>query len=148
MNNWYKVRKAVWLFLLLLGVNGSAIAESALEGTWQQTSFLKGDTQVRYKTQGYMMFGKEHWLHVMFINRDKRPQDFSEAHHGTYQITGPDTLDMTVEIELHMDPKTEFQETPVLYGDPVSLQARYHAEGGKLIIDFPSNSQFVLQRVE
>ena len=43
-----------------------------LEGTWQQISYVQADTQVRYQVDGYMMCGKEHWLHVSFFNRDER----------------------------------------------------------------------------
>ncbi|MDX1403396.1 MAG: hypothetical protein R3192_02600 [Woeseiaceae bacterium] len=111
--------------------------------------YLKADTQKRYQTDGYMMFGKEHWLHVMFFNRDERQLDFSEAHHGTYTITGPDTLDLYIDMELHMDPKVEYQDTAVWYGDPaVAEGARYRIEGDKAVIDLPSSAQLVLERIE
>lgn len=120
-----------------------------LEGTWRQTSYVKADTQVRYQVDGYMMFGKEHWLHMSFFNRDERDLDFSEAHHGTYRVTGPDTLDLFVDMELHMDPKTEFQETPVFYGPPDDIVgAKYKMEGDVVTMDFPSGAQVVIQRIE
>ena len=129
-----------------LGQSGKT---SQLEGTWKLESYVKSDTQVRYRTDGYMMFGKKHWTHVAFFNRDPRENDFSEAHHGTYQVTGPGTLDLEVDMELHMDPKLEFQKTAVWYGPPASLKgARYREEGGKVIIDLPSTAQLVLIKVE
>ena len=135
--------------LLLLGAASGQAEQPVLEGTWHMTSYFKAGNQTRYQTDGYMMFGKAHWLHLMFLNRDPRPQDFAEAHHGTYEITGPDTLNMSVDMELHMDPKSEFQETPVWYGPPANLEgAHYHVEGDKAIIDLPSSAQLVLQRVE
>lgn len=122
---------------------------SPLEGTWSVSSYRKADTQIRYETDGYMMFGKSHWLHVQFFNRDERPQDFSEAHHGTYAMTGSATLDMGIDMELHMDPKSEYQETPVWYGDPVNLtDVGYRVEGNSITIDFPSTAQIVLERLE
>ena len=97
-----------------LATHGSAGGRQAeglrLEGAWRLLSYVKADTQVRYKTDGYMMFSKTHWTHVAFFNRDPRERDFSEAHHGTYRVTGPDTLVLEVDMELHMDPKSEFQK--------------------------------------
>jgi hypothetical protein len=139
------------LALVLSGLLGHAQGPGtlSLEGTWQLESYVKADTQVRYRTDGYMMFGKKHWLHVAFFNRDAREQDFSEAHHGTYEVTGPDTLTLEVDMELHMDPKIEFQKTPVWYGPPASLRgARYRKEAAKVIIDLPSTAQLVLVRLE
>lgn len=123
--------------------------EINLEGVWSMESYVKADNQVRYKTDGYMIFGKTHWLHVAFFNRDPREQDFSEAHHGTYEVTGPDTLNLEVDMELHMDPKTEFQDTQVWYGPAASLTgAKYHVEGDKVVIDLPSTAQLVLKKIE
>ena len=131
------------------GVGSGQSGNLDLEGTWSMESYVKADSQVRYKTDGYMMFGKKHWLHVAFFNRDARHEDFSEAHHGTYEITGPDTISMVVDMELHMDPKKEFQETEVWYGPEASLDgAKYRVEGDKVIIDLPSTAQLVLNRVE
>ncbi len=145
------VTLAVVLAFVAIGI-GVGVGESGnldLEGTWSMESYVKADSQVRYKTSGYMMFGKKHWLHVMFFNRDPRNQDFAEAHHGTYEITGPDTISMVVEMELHMDPKKEFQETEVWYGPEASLDgAKYRVEGDKVTIDLPSTAQLVMTRVE
>lgn len=144
---------SIFLFVvpLILACRGpqDAAGNLDLEGTWRMVSYVKADSQVRYQTDGYMMFGKKHWLHVAFFNRDPREKDFSEAHHGTYQITGPETLDLSVDMELHMDPKIEFQETPVWYGPPAGLTgARYQADGDKVVIDLPSTAQLVLEKVE
>ena len=120
-----------------------------LEGAWEQTSYVKADSQIRYQTDGYMIFVDGHWLHVSFFNRDPRPQDFSEAHHGTYRVTGPDTVDLHVDMELHMDPKSEFQENPVFYGKPDSIAgATYKREGDVVTMDFPSGAQVVLKRIQ
>ena len=142
---------AVCVCLLLLsgGCTAPAPEQSPLEGTWSVESYLKADNQIRYQTYGYMMFDKTHWLHVMYFNRDERQLDFSEAHHGTYEITGPDTFSMSIDMELHMDPKTELQDTPVWYGESVSLEgAHYSVDGDNAVIDLPSSAQLVLQRVE
>jgi hypothetical protein len=148
-------RNPAWLSLLgsvslLFPLQSPAQKASLnLEGTWRLLSYVKADTQTRYATDGYMMFGKNHWLHVAFFNRDPRDKDFSEAHHGTYEITGPDRLTLDVDMELHMDPKTEFQETPVWYGAPAHLEgAKYRQEGNRVIIDLPSTAQLVLERIE
>ena len=144
---------SVVLVFVVLGIGvGCGVGQSGdldLEGTWSMESYVKADSQVRYQTSGYMMFGKKHWLHVMFFNRDPRDQDFAEAHHGTYEVTGPDTISMVVEMELHMDPKKEFQETEVWYGPEASLDgAKYRVEGDKVTIDLPSTAQLVMTRVE
>ncbi len=142
-------RSVVCACLLMLSAACTVPEQGPLEGTWSVASYLKADNQVRYQTDGYMMFGKAHWLHVMYFNRDERQLDFSEAHHGTYEITGPDTFSMSIDMELHMDPKTELQDTPVWYGESVSLEgAHYSVEGDKAILDLPSSAQLVLQRVE
>ena len=129
--------------------SGSSNGWLNLEGTWRQLSYVKADTQVRYQVDGYMMFGKEHWLHISFFNRDAREQDFSEAHHGTFRVTGPDTLDLYVDMELHMDPKSEFQENPIFYGEPDNIAgATYQTEGDKVTMNFPSGAEVVIQRIE
>jgi hypothetical protein len=134
--------------LLILGAC-NAPERGPFEGTWRMASYLKADTQVRYETDGYMMFDKTHWLHLMYFNRDERDLDFSEAHHGTYKITGPDTFTMGIDMELHMDPKSEYQETPVWYGPPAHLEgAKYRVDGNRVIMDLPSSAQLVLERVE
>ena len=118
-----------------------------IEGAWEQISYVKASNKVRYMTDGYMIFAVGHWLHVSFFNRDHRPQDFSEAHYGTYQVTGPNTLELNVDLELHMDPKSEFQENPVFYGEPAAIKdATYKEEGDVLTIDLPSGAQVVLKR--
>jgi hypothetical protein len=133
----------------MLSAACTAPEQGPLEGTWSVASYLKADNQIRYQTDGYMMFGKAHWLHVMYFNRDERQLDFSEAHHGTYEITGADTFSMSIDMELHMDPKSDFQDTPVWYGESVSLEgAHYSVDGDKAVIDLPSSAQLVLQRVE
>lgn len=145
----YYLVAIIGMFLTLTAISGPAAESFTLEGSWRVTSYVKGDTQVRYYPEGYMIFGKEHWLHVMYMNRDERPQDFAESHHGTYKITGPKTVDLEVDMELHMDPKKEFQEEQIWYGDPASLAgAIYQVEGEQVTIDFPSTSQMVLQRLE
>jgi hypothetical protein len=134
--------------LLILGAC-NAPERGPFEGTWRMASYLKADTQVRYETDGYMMFGKEHWLHLMYFNRDERDLDFAEAHHGNYEVTGPDTFNMGIDMEMHMDPKSEYQETPVWYGPVVSLEgAKYSVDGNRVIMDLPSSAQLVLERVE
>lgn len=119
-----------------------------LQGTWRQVSYVKADSQVRYKTDGYMMFSRTHWSHVVFFNRDPRERDFAEAHHGTYRVTGPDTLVLEVDMELHMDPKSEFQKTPVWYGQAATINAKYRREGTTVVMDFASRAQVVLERIE
>jgi hypothetical protein len=137
------------VFLLFTASHVLAADSFTLEGSWRVSSYVKGDTQVRYYPEGYMIFGTKHWLHVMFMNRDERPQDFAESHHGTYKITGPQTVDLEVDMELHMDPKKEFQDEQIWYGDPASLAgAIYTVEGDQVVIDFPSTSQMVLQRLD
>jgi hypothetical protein len=120
----------------------------SLEGTWRLLSYVKADSQVRYKTDGYMMFGKTHWTHVAFFNRDPRESDFSEAHHGTYRVTGPDTLVLEVDMELHMDPKTTFQDTPVWYGPAATVNSTYKRVGRTIVMDFASRAQVVIERIE
>lgn len=138
-----------WVLLTALGAVNEGAEPLNLEGTWQLLSYVKADNQVRYQTDGYMIFGKTHWLHLAFFNRDPREKDFSEAHHGTYEITGPDTVTLEVDMELHMDPKTEFQEAPVWYGPPASITGcKYRVEGDQVIIDLPSTAQLVLKRIE
>ncbi len=146
-----QMKSAALLLALVipLAAGGQSGKSLDLQGTWKLESYVKSDTQVRYRTDGYMMFGRKHWTHLAFFNRDPRPNDFSEAHHGSYQVTGPATLDLEVDMELHMDPKLEFQKTAVWYGPPASLKgARYQEAGGKLTIDLPSTAQLVLVRLE
>lgn len=138
--------------LFVLGVSPHADPQVPptlnLEGAWRLTSYLKADSQVRYQTTGYMLFTKSHWSHVTYFNRDPRDEDFAEAHHGTYRITGPDSLVLEVDIELHMDPKTEFQRTPVWYGEPATVNSKYKIDGSKVILDFASGAQCVIERIE
>ncbi len=149
MNNGNATWAVLCACVLILSACESQEEKGVFEGTWLMTSYLKADSQVRYQTDGYMMFGDSHWLHLMYFNRDERPLDFSEAHHGTYEITGPDTFNMDIDMELHMDPKSEFQETPVWYGPPANLQgAHYRVEGDRVIMDLPSSAQLVLTRIE
>ena len=88
MSTYHKVRAVACMYLMLMSAFCGAEEKSVLEGSWQIISYLHAKNQVRYETEGYMMFGKEHWLQLQFFNRDERAMDFSEAHHGTYQITG------------------------------------------------------------
>ncbi len=119
-----------------------------LAGAWKLVSYVKADTQVRYQTTGYMLFSKSQWMHAAYFNRDPRDRDFAEAHHGTYTITGPDTAILQVDMELHMDPKTEFQKTPVWYGPPATIHARYTVDGARVVMDFQSGAQLVLERID
>ena len=153
MTGGFYVKRHFVIVLALVVVAVVAISSAQdsvdLRGMWQQTSYVKAENQVRYQTDGYMMFTDTHWMHVSYFNRDPRPEDFAEAHHGTYRVTGPDTLDLNVDMELHMDPKSEFQEAPVFYGEAASLTgAKYHWEGKKLVIDLPSTAQIVLEKIE
>lgn len=149
MNYRNATRPAVCILLLIVVAACADTEKSAFEGTWSVESYLKADNQVRYQTFGYMMFDKTHWLHLMYFNRDERDLDFSEGHHGVYEITGPDTFNMGIDMELHMDPKSEYQETPVWYGEEVFLEgAHYKVDGDTLIMDLPSTAQLVLQRIE
>ncbi len=147
--------KRVWLLSPILvlaaiafGGGGQGPAVN-LEGTWRLVSYLKADNQVRYQTDGYMIFGKIHWVHVAFFNRDPRENDFAEAHHGTYTVTGADTLTLDVDMELHMDPKVEYQDTPVWYGPPTHLEGcKLRVEGDRVVIDLPSTAQLVLEKID
>lgn len=135
-----------------LGTLGRAEAPAAppldLIGAWRLTSYVKADTQVRYRTEGYMLFSRSHWTHLAYFNRDPRDRDFAEAHHGTYRITGPDTLILEVDMELHMDPKMEFQKTPVWYGPAATIRSKYRVEGSTVVMDFASGAQVVIERIE
>ena len=149
----HRVRIVVVLASLGLGLSSALISNAQqpvdLRGMWRQTSYVRNQNQTRYQTLGYMMFTDTHWMHLSYFNRDPRAQDFAEAHHGTYRVTGPDTLDLNVDVELHMDPKREFQDEPVFYGEPANLTgATYHWEGESLVIDLPSTSQIVLEKIE
>ena len=140
------------LFLQILLVSSACLAwdKDALEGTWRITSYFNAPNQVRYdKAYGYMMFDKTHYSHMMFINRDEQALDFSENHHGTYEITGPDTFDMGVSVDMHVDPKREFQDAPVWYGPANFISGlKYRIEGSKATLDFPSSTQIIMERVE
>ena len=131
------------------GVGQGSVDSDLLVGTWNQVSYVRAEDQVRYQTLGYMSFSATHWMHISYFNRDERAQDFAEAHHGTYEITGPDTLNMNVDIEMHMDPKEEFQDSQVFYGSEASLTgAKYRHEGNRVVIDLPSSAQIVLEKIE
>lgn len=119
-----------------------------LVGSWKLTSYVKADTKVRYKTTGYMLFTKTHWMHAAYFNRDAQPDDFAEAHHGTWRFTGPGRLVLDVDMELHMDPKKEFQQTPVWYGPPATVNSTYRRQGSEVVLDFASGAQCVLERIE
>ena len=141
-----------FLFICLLTCTNVSLAweKNALEGTWRITSYFNAPNQVRYdKAYGYMMFDKSHYMHMMYLNRDERPLDFSEHHHGTYRVTGPDTFDMGVDVDMHVDPKREFQKEPAWYGPVNAISGlKYRIEGKEATIDFPSSTQIVMQRVE
>jgi hypothetical protein len=119
-----------------------------LVGAWRLLSYRRAETQVDYDTEGYMMFSKSHWTHVSFFNRDPRENDFSEAHHGQYTILGPNRLDLTVDMELHMDPKREFQPTPVWYGPPATVNSWCYVDGRTLVMDFFSGARVIIERIE
>lgn len=148
------VRTRLWLVVVLATLATPVRAEAPqgalldLVGAWKLTSYVKADTQVRYATEGYMVFSKTHWTHLAFFNRDARDQDFAEAHHGTYRITGPDTLVLEVDMELHMDPRTEFQKTPVWYGPAGTVNSKYRLTGRTVVMDFGSRAQVVIERIE
>ena len=141
---------AVWL-LASVGVVTRADAPAPaldLAGAWKVTSYVRSETKVRYQTTGYMLFSKTHWMHAAYFNRDPRERDFAEAHHGTYRITGPDTLVLEVDMELHMDPKMEFQKTPVFFGPPATVNSKYKTQGSTVVMDFASGAQVVIERIE
>ena len=147
----YKLAKLFLCFYCLV-VSCTTLAwdKSALEGTWRIVSYFNAPNQVRYdRAYGYMMFDKTHYSHMMFINRDEQSLDFSENHHGTYKITGPDTFDMGVSVDMHVDPKREFQDEPVWYG-PVNhiTGLKYRIEDSKATLDFPSSTQIIMERIE
>jgi hypothetical protein len=140
----------VWL-LASVGVVTRADAPAPaldLAGAWKVTSYVRSETKVRYQTTGYMLFSKTHWMHAAYFNRDPRERDFAEAHHGTYRITGPDTLVLEVDMELHMDPKMEFQKTPVFFGPPATVNSKYKTQGSTVVMDFASGAQVVIERIE
>lgn len=138
------------LALATAAAGGASPQRSTLDltGAWRLVSYVKADTQVRYRTEGYLVFSRTHWMHAAFFNRDPRERDFAEAHHGTYRITGPDTLVLEVDMELHMDPKMEFQTTPVWYGPAATVRSRYKLAGASVVMDFASGAQLVLERIE
>jgi hypothetical protein len=143
------------LAILLVGALGTLVRAAApaappldLIGAWRLTSYVKADTQVRYRTEGYMLFSRSHWTHLAYFNRDPRDRDFAEAHHGTYRITGPDTLILEADMEFHMDPKMEFQKTPVWYGPAATIRSTYKVEGSTVVMDFASGAQVVIDRIE
>jgi len=127
-----------------------SVAENVdLTGTWRLASYRHAENGVRYQTSGYMSFTGTHWMHIAYFNRDERAMDFAEAHHGTYEVTGPDSLTLNVDIEIHTDPKKEFQDDPVFYGEAASLSgAKYSWKGNQLVINLPSSSQLVLEKLE
>jgi hypothetical protein len=47
-----------------------------------------------------------------------------------------------------MDPKSEFQKTPVWYGPPATVNSKYRREGNTIVMDFASGAQTVIERVE
>ena len=145
-------RNLILLTACLLGVAVRADAPPAaavnLMGAWKLASYVKADTHVRYQTTGYMLFTKTHWMHTAYFNRDPRERDFAESHHGTYRVTGPDTLVLEVDTELHMDPKMEFQKTPVWYGPPATVSSKYRIRGSTVVLDFASGAQVVIDRLE
>ena len=143
------IKLTLFLHLAIFSTFCNATDETVLEGTWRLVSYFNAGDQTRYSSQGYMMFGKEHWLHVVYMNRDERAQDFAEAHHGTYKITGEGTVDLLVDMDMHMDPKKQFQETQIKYIDLDDIAgASYNREGNKLVIDFPSTAQIVMKKIE
>lgn len=134
---------------LLIGSASPVLGEPALEGTWRITSYLQASNQQRYPAEGYLIFGPTHWLHVMYLNRDPRNNDYSEAHHGTYRITGVDTLDLSVDLDMHMDPKREFQDSPVVYKPLDEIRAaKFSINGDKAVIDFPSTTRIEMEKLE
>ena len=145
-------RGLILLTACLLGVAVRADAPPAaaldLVGAWKLTSYVKADTHVRYQTTGYMLFTRTHWMHTAFFNRDPRDRDFAESHHGTYRVTGPAALVLEVDTELHMDPKMEFQKTPVWYGPPATVNSKYQIRGSTVVMDFASGAQIVIERIE
>ena len=143
------LRLVLFLFLAVFSNFCNALDKTVLEGTWRLVSYFNAGDQTRYKSQGYMMFGKEHWLHVVYMNRDERANDFAEAHHGTYKITGEGAVDLLVDMDMHMDPKKQFQKTQIKYIDLDDIAgASYKIEGNKIILNFPSTAQIVMEKIE
>ncbi|MBT7950286.1 MAG: hypothetical protein HN764_01555 [Gammaproteobacteria bacterium] len=143
------LRLGLFLYLAVFSTFCNAVDKTVLEGTWRLASYFNAGDQTRYQSQGYMMFGKEHWLHVVYMNRDERAEDFAEAHHGTYKITGEGSVDLLVDMDMHMDPKKQFQETQIKYIDMDDIAgASYKIEGSKIILDFPSTAQIVMEKIE
>jgi hypothetical protein len=149
MKRYYTLSTVLFLCLSHFSTFCFAEDDTVLEGTWRLISYFNAGDQKRYPSEGYMMFGKAHWLHVVYLNRDERPLDFAEAHHGTYKISGANSIDLFVDLDMHMDPKTEFQAEPVWYGGADDIKgASYKSEAGTMVLEFPSSAQIVMEKIE
>jgi len=52
-------------------------------------------------------------------------------------------------MDMHMDPKKQFQKTQIKYIDMDDIAgASYKLEGSKIILDFPSTAQIVMEKIE
>jgi hypothetical protein len=74
----------------------------SLEGAWSFEEYTKGTTT--YKTTGVILFTKNRFAQMAFFNKEKGPDDYSEAHHGRYTLRD-DYILLDLDVHMHMDPK-------------------------------------------
>lgn len=131
------------LSMLALGVSQAETADRRLIGVWSTVTYrIQGKD---YPMDGLFIFTERHFAASAFFKVSGGALDDLNANAGTYRTEG-DQLIFLQQVQAHIRPGDPRE--PIFYGKGVEEAAIYRLEGKRLIITFPSQNRYVLERID
>lgn len=115
----------------------------SLQGVWKAVAYKIGDTH--YPLQGLIIFTEKYFSSNVIFKLTKGAIDDANCNAGLYKADGKKIV-FNQWIQIHLRPGQE--QEPIFLNKDTIEEAAYKLEGNSLLITFPSNNQFTLEKIK
>jgi hypothetical protein len=135
-------RRIVVTIALILGTLVPTAEDRRLVGVWKAVTYQIGGTV--HPMQGLFIFTPRHYSANVRFKLSSGPIDDANGNAGPYTVDGTRIV-FTQWVQIHVRPGDV--KEPVLSREGPDEATEYRFEGNRLILTFPSQNRYVLERV-
>jgi hypothetical protein len=134
-------RKSAWAVVLLLGCLSARAQSGSLVGAWKAVAYeIAG---VPHPMHGLFLFTAHFYSANVRYHLAGGPVDDANGNAGPYQVRGNEIV-FEQWVQVHVRP--EDKKEPILSREGKPEHSKFHLDGNRLSIIFPSGNRYLLKR--